>query len=60
MKFPFSPASLPMLLVAGIFDDTYLAGVRGTLSVVLICFSSTARDGMHFFHVFFFHLDFFL
>jgi hypothetical protein len=33
---------------------------RWNLSVVLICISFMARDGEHFFHVFFGHLDFFL
>jgi hypothetical protein len=34
-------------------------GVRWNLSVVLICISFMARDGEHFFHVFFGHLNFF-
>jgi hypothetical protein len=38
-----------------------LMGVRGNLSVVLICISFKARVGDHFFMwVFFGHLDFFL
>jgi hypothetical protein len=36
-----------------------LTGVRWNLSVVLICSSFIARDGKHFFHVFFGHLNFF-
>jgi hypothetical protein len=35
-----------------------LTGVRWNLNVVLICISFIARDGGHFFHVFFGHLNF--
>jgi hypothetical protein len=49
-KGSFFPTFLPKFVVSG---------VRWNLSVVLICISFMAKDGEHFFRVFFGHLDFF-
>jgi hypothetical protein len=56
MRILFSPASSPTFVVGG----DVLTEVRWNLSVVLICISFMARDGEHFFHVFFSQLDFFI
>jgi hypothetical protein len=56
----FFPASSPTFDGGGGLMIAILTGVRWNLSGVLICISFMARDGEHFFHVFFGHLDFFL
>jgi hypothetical protein len=55
----FFPTS-SLTFVVGVLDASYSNRRRRNLSVVLICISFMARDGEHFFHVCFGHLDFFL
>jgi hypothetical protein len=50
------PVSLPHLLLVVLLITAIVTGVRWKLTVVLICISFMARDGEHFFHVFFSHL----
>jgi hypothetical protein len=47
-KGSFCPTSSPTPAVGGVFDDSYLTGVRWILGVVLICISFMARDGENF------------
>jgi hypothetical protein len=60
MRVPFSLHPHQHLFLVVFLMVAILTGVRWNLSVVLICISFIARDGEHFFRVFFSHLDFFL
>jgi hypothetical protein len=61
MRVPIFPNPRQHLLLVVVFlMIPILTGVRLNLSVVLICISFMARNGEHFFYVFFGYLDFFL
>jgi hypothetical protein len=60
MRVPFLLHPRQHLLLMVFLMMAILTGVRWNLTVVLICISFMARDGEHFFHVLFGHLDFFL
>jgi hypothetical protein len=59
MRVSFSSHPHQYLLLVVFLMMAILTGVRWNLSVVLICISFMARDGEHFFRVFFGHLNFF-
>jgi hypothetical protein len=54
MRVHFPPHPHQHLLLVVFLMIAILTGVWWNLSVVLICISFMARDGEHFFHVFFF------
>jgi general stress protein CsbA len=59
MRVPFSTHPHQHLLLVVFLMITILTWVRWNLSLVLICASFMARDGEHFFHVFFGYSNFF-
>jgi hypothetical protein len=60
MRVPFPLHSHWHLLLFVFLIVAILTGMRWNFNVVWICISFRARNGEHFFHVFFSHLDFFL
>jgi hypothetical protein len=52
MRVPFPPHPCQHLLLVVFLMIAILTGVTWNLSVVLICISSMARDGEHFFMCF--------
>jgi hypothetical protein len=59
MSVPFFPHPHQHLLLVVFLMMVILTGMRWNLSMVWICISFMARDGEHFFHVFFGRLNFF-